>query len=334
MKRQQGMALLVVLLILSLMTILAVTISERWQRSLQRTVNLQNQLQGKWYALAGEELTKAILMQDIQDSFEKMHLAQLWATQGRVFPLENALLEIAVIDEQSCFNLNAINQTISANSAEATSDGRGYPVKVLQQLLINLKVDEYEAEQIVAAIRDWIDEDDDPLINGAETNYYLSLDPPYMPANGPIKNVTELRAIKGIDAALYQRLRPFVCALPQDRLVININTLREIQAPLLAALFLDQLEVDEARELISNRPREGWESVADFVALDRMQKTASLGTQVLQLMGVRSRYFRVLVRVRFDDYEYQLNSLLGVTEARIGTLDRQYGIAQLKPSGS
>lgn len=37
----------------------------------------------------------------------------------------------------------------------------------------------------------------------------------------------------------YRRIRPFVCALPDSRFVININTMRQLNMPLLAALFLD-----------------------------------------------------------------------------------------------
>lgn len=48
------------------------------------------------------------------------------------------------------------------------------------------------------SISDWIDEDDDPSILGAERDYYLSLPSPYEPRNGPMHNITELELVAGI----------------------------------------------------------------------------------------------------------------------------------------
>jgi general secretion pathway protein K len=46
---------------------------------------------------------------------------------------------------------------------------------------------------------DWIDTDDLSRLNGAEKDYYLTLDPPYEPRNGAPETVEELRLIKGFD---------------------------------------------------------------------------------------------------------------------------------------
>lgn len=52
-----------------------------------------------------------------------------------------------------------------------------------------------------------------------------------------MQDVSELRLLAGMDAALYQRLLPFVCVQPDDALQVNVNTLRPSQAALLVALF-------------------------------------------------------------------------------------------------
>jgi hypothetical protein len=41
------------------------------------------------------------------------------------------------------------------------------------------------------------------LLNGAESYYYLSLSPPYMPKNGPIDDMEELLQIKGITPEIF-----------------------------------------------------------------------------------------------------------------------------------
>jgi len=51
---------------------------------------------------------------------------------------------------------------------------------------------------IPSSIGDWIDEDDDASILGVEREYYLSLEHPYEPRNGPPHNIAELELVAGI----------------------------------------------------------------------------------------------------------------------------------------
>ena len=53
-EKQRGMALLMVLLMMSLMAIVAVNINDHWQRSLARTQSQQDRLRAKWLLLGGE----------------------------------------------------------------------------------------------------------------------------------------------------------------------------------------------------------------------------------------------------------------------------------------
>lgn len=54
-------------------------------------------------------------------------------------------------------------------------------------------------EEAVDAILDWRDEDDEITGQGAESAYYLALDPPYRAKNGPIESLDELLRVRGID---------------------------------------------------------------------------------------------------------------------------------------
>src|SRR5260221_482777 len=45
--------------------------------------------------------------------------------------------------------------------------------------------------------------DNDTRINGAESEYYKTLDPPYVAKNGPIDDLSELLLIKGITPEMY-----------------------------------------------------------------------------------------------------------------------------------
>ncbi len=57
-------------------------------------------------------------------------------------------------------------------------------------------------ETIADAILDWIDDDDTPRENGAESDTYASLTPPYAPTNGPIATIEELLKVRGVTPQL------------------------------------------------------------------------------------------------------------------------------------
>ncbi len=57
-------------------------------------------------------------------------------------------------------------------------------------------------EEIVDAIIDWRDGDDEISENGAEVDYYGTLDPPYRPKNGPIESLEELLLVRDLTEAV------------------------------------------------------------------------------------------------------------------------------------
>lgn len=57
--------------------------------------------------------------------------------------------------------------------------------------------------ELIDSFKDWVDEDDNPSENGAETDdYYATLDKPYSAKNGPLDTVEELLLIKGFSKAI------------------------------------------------------------------------------------------------------------------------------------
>ncbi len=60
-----------------------------------------------------------------------------------------------------------------------------------------------QGRQLAEAILDWRDNDDDDRPAGAEKDYYLSLNPPYEPANGKFILLEQLLLVRGIDPELY-----------------------------------------------------------------------------------------------------------------------------------
>jgi hypothetical protein len=51
---------------------------------------------------------------------------------------------------------------------------------------------------IIDAVGDWLDEDDNISTLGVERDHYLSLDAPYLPRNGPMRSIGEMELVAGV----------------------------------------------------------------------------------------------------------------------------------------
>jgi len=56
---------------------------------------------------------------------------------------------------------------------------------------------------VVAALLDWRDPDNEVTPGGAETDYYVSLQPPGLPRNGPLQTTRELLMVRGLPRDLF-----------------------------------------------------------------------------------------------------------------------------------
>ncbi|MFC3396273.1 type II secretion system minor pseudopilin GspK [Brenneria rubrifaciens] len=318
--RQRGVALLVVLLILAMMVTVAAVIAERSGKAFLRTTSQLSRQQAEWYALGGEALAGEMLLRDALNAPDVTSLVQDWAQQDRKFSVDGGEVYTQLQDARSCFNLNSINQGISDDGTQVEAP---YPAQVFRMLLQHLGEEPARAEQMTAAVRDWIDGDSHPLTNGAEDEIYASLPVPYRPANRAMGEISELRAVYGMDSDLYRRLLPYVCALPVDTMLININTLTELQAPLLAALFLKEMTVPQAMALIQKRPRTGWASLSVLQQTGLLPANSQKTAQ--KILTVKSEWFFAQLHVRLGDSDFYQGSLIQLIGQQALVVQRQYG---------
>jgi general secretion pathway protein K len=69
---------------------------------------------------------------------------------------------------------------------------------VLRNFFINYGINAEEADSIVDCIMDWKDRDDLYRLNGAESDYYMSLPKPYRAKDAPFDTLEELLLVKGM----------------------------------------------------------------------------------------------------------------------------------------
>jgi DNA uptake protein ComE-like DNA-binding protein len=106
-------------------------------------------------------------------------------------------------DESMRINLNTLLAMDSSSTGGAaaggtasSSSGPNPTAKATLMALPNM------TDEIADAILDWLDADDTPRDNGAESDYYGSLTPPYAARNGPIQSIDELLLVRGVTPQL------------------------------------------------------------------------------------------------------------------------------------
>ena len=105
-------------------------------------------------------------------------------------PLKGSFQIIQVEEESAKLNLNSLLDLDSSGDT-------------LRQVLEKVQSTIPEmTDDVIAAIIDWMDEDDDLEEQGAETEYYMALDPPYRAKNAPVDSIEELLLVRGVTPAL------------------------------------------------------------------------------------------------------------------------------------
>jgi general secretion pathway protein K len=309
MRRQRGVALITVMLVVALVTIICAALLLRQQLAIRSTGNQLLVRQAQYYAEGGELLAKAMLRRD-QGADQVDHLAEPWANPRLNFPLdEGGELRLRIEDLSGRFNLNSL-----AAGGEAADQA----LLRLRRLLQILQLSPAYADRL----KDWIDGDQEPSgMAGAEDDQYLLLKPAYRTGVGRIAEVSELRLLLGMSEADYRRLAPFVSALP-SQVELNINT---ASAQVLACLG-EGIPEAALKSAIEGRGRTGYRDPGAFAQ--------QLGAYQVSPQGLatNSQYFRVTTEVLLGDRRQVLASYLQRgNDGRVRLMARDLGQEGLAP---
>ena len=285
--KQKGVAIVLAMGVAALAAMAATAMlmtQSTWAR--QRELSFDH-AQAQILVEAGLDWVRAILDDDRRLSAVD-HLGEPWALRLPPVPVDNGELSGFIEDQQGRFNLNNLvnGGKVSPNQLEQFK-------RLLAVLGLPLT--------LADSLADWIDADDElQSAAGAENDYYLSLNPPYLAANRPLIDVGELALVRGFDAGVRARLQPYVAALPRST-QINVNT----APPEVLAAVINGLDLDGARLLVAQRERIYFGSVDDFV------RRAPGGIDVSgENLTVKSDFFRVTMRVTVGQSEARGTALL------------------------
>lgn len=318
---EEGAALLSVLLLVAVMAVLAATALEKLRLSTHLAANGAAIDQARAYSHAAETLALMRISDLVERDAGKTTLAGGWNGRSTNLPIPGGLATARVRDGGNCFNLNSVSRGQTATELTASPTGIAQFVALMEAIEIRPDI----ARRVAGALADWVDTDDVPSSDGAEDSYYQGLASPYLAANARLQDISELRAVAGVTPEIYQRLRPWICALPNSELSpINVNTLLLEQAPLFAMLMPGKLDVPTARKMLAQRPAEGYGSLVKFWELPALQALTP-GQEVQDQTELTTRWFALDITIELGSAELQETALIdgGLKPARL--VSRQWG---------
>lgn len=320
---QRGVALVVVLLVVALVSVIATDLSGRLQREIRRSGNIFDYQQAKYYALGAEKFAIAILQQDLKDSPERNDLDQAWATEGLYFPVEGGDLTGVIMDLNRCFNVNSLVEKTEKQTFVVKKEGG--PYQTYQRLLGLLSLPSGLAD----SLGDWLDSNEQlSSADGAEDLEYESLNLAYRAANNLMVDVSELRLVQGYTEDVFKILSPYLCALPETgSLKLNINTL-DADKPEILAMLIQDFSIATAANVLAEREQSGYDNVDTFWQLDAFAGL-EIESGIRSVVGLDSDYFMLQAQARIGRGRAGVTTLFKqVNKDKLQIIWRRFGMIE------
>ena len=191
--KKSGIALIVVMIAVFVLSVLAGAFAYSMKVETKLAMNANNQSDLDWIGRSGVEYARWILGQEMRCPYDSLN--QIWAggpggtcdTNGALADI--SLTDVPIGDGTFTIKITDLERKVNVNIADQPT---------LDQVMRVVGADASDAGTIVDSIRDWVDPDDNPRINGAESDFYQGLEHPYYAKNGPMDDISELLLIHGV----------------------------------------------------------------------------------------------------------------------------------------
>ena len=325
--KQQGVALIVVLLIVAIVSVLATEMGSRLQLQIKRASNIKENNQAYWYAMGAEQYARKSIKQLMVNDGDVIHLEQPW-NQEYSFPMEGGGIQVQLVDMQSCFNLNALREPKVAPGETADPKILEERMLAFERLLQNVDpaIPSYNIDMLRDSLVDWLDADNSTTGFGVEDSEYESLQFPYVAANNYMLHKSELRLIHGVEVPWLKELLKLVCVLPNDSLFsININTVSEENAAVIAAAT--GISLFDAQSILANRSSGAFQTTENFLNDPSIQALEPrLTDEQKNWFDVKTSHFILHTKTKYNDATFAMQTLFKVDASNnVSVIRRDFG---------
>jgi general secretion pathway protein K len=218
-RRQQGMALIIVLWLIVLLSVMAAGHS--------RNVHTDTQLASRQV-----EIAKARSMAEA--GINHVILEMLADESNEKIPVDGSVFAVDIYDEQVTLAVRSATGLVDLNAAGAD---------LLDAVLRACGVEDSRRPELVDAILDWRDRDDLTHLNGIEDRDYLAAGLPWTSRDDAFESIDELKYLPGVDQGLFERMAPLV-TVHSGRAGIDLEN-----APPILVMALTGEQVEPANSL-------------------------------------------------------------------------------------
>jgi general secretion pathway protein K len=244
-QNSRGMALILTVLIISLIVSLTLQFNRSMRSDVYAAANLRDGIKLSYVAKSGFNYALAVLRKDTAEG-DADSLQEAWA-DPKTLSAESASLfdegrfEVRISDHSARIQINRlVDDQQPQQFVPAQKD-------LLKGFLTQFDLEDEEVENIINAIKDWIDSDntDTDEFARAESTYYQGVERPYECKDAPIEFLEELLLVKGITKELYYGTQgqPGIANFltPYGDGLININTADPVVLKALSAEITDDM---------------------------------------------------------------------------------------------
>jgi general secretion pathway protein K len=294
-RNERGIALLLTLVILVLLTAIIVEFDYGAKVNLITAGNFRDEVQAIYLAKSGVAAARAALKDDALHHGAYDALTELWAQPIPAYPVGEGAVSIEITDESGKIDINRLGN----KDPTVRNDTKA----ILIRLLDVLEVDRNMIEPIVQATQNWVDPvsaNDCP-----EEFYYEQQNPPYRCKKGLMDTLSELLLVRGVSPEIYKKIQPYVTTVSSPFHPINVNT---ADVPVLEALD-ENMNADIAACIQDRRPYEN-SSMSDFFGCGQAVGICGITSPCRRQIGVLSSYFTVKSHAAMHDTEKVITAMI------------------------
>ncbi len=315
-RNNRGMALILTILIISLIVALTLQFNASMRSDLQATANLRDGVKIGYLAKSGFNYALGVLSVDsAEGDVDSLH--DTWAdskalSENAASLFDEGRIEVKILDHSARIQVNGLVD----QNGEYDIVQKGLLTRFLNSPAFGLSSE--DVDNIVDAIKDWIDGNSDVTRFGAEDTYYQTLEKPYSCKNASFEFVEELLLVRGITKELFYGteekpgISNYLSTYGDGK--INVNN----ADPLILRALSDDMDDGMVEEMVSYRE----DKESDLSNPAWYKTLPGMGNVNIsdELLTTSSTYFEVTSEGLRDNMAKRISGIVKRTEGKLDTL--------------